>query len=1606
MSLGGNLRVCAATLWCYEREASCPAQVARGELTWEPARLCRSVLFASKVRGEYIIPVPDMSNTAAMQATKPGWDVVLRGKRFRAGAGVQDQQLKDFADAVAVPGNRLAYSTSTPFILRYKAFNPGSGERGHPVSELTYVIKEGKNKGKTVSGGYNPSVTHTTLDELCDFVVANRGVRNTNIAYEAIAGEEGVIDLASCVGFDLDVKMSKPTTLYSTVVEKFRLAGWLQPLETLLQKDLYLDYVLPKLITFLSELWALRGTPMETPLTLRDFYVSSACKPYVEEQRETILQKGILSFHVVIPRLMFQNQADRNAFKRACEAMLGELLATVDIGVWTKNHNMRLPAHRKFDGEPLMPYSRGKMYGDDEEFAEPADIPASTLLIHAWSFVPPESERLFTDDTLKRFTNTPSRPKKPRAPRTGAAGGVVNDDDDDALQDPAVLVAEAFFKGANLPFDRSDYKMSMKTESADPDVAYEIYLQQHHGCSRTCPVGGVHTSNHAKLVVRGRGVFYVCFSKPRGGGKVRTVGDDGQPGLQFDVCRNVYNKLCCEIFLGDLPYSPFEVPTDITREARLDLNGILREDVLTEDTFEQVMDAAAKKCPSVSRENLTTCCLILRAAYAAGKTFVMIDLISQTIAKNPYARILYVANSQALVRSMADEINRQVKQPDEAAWDRGSWKGPWRMAHYSDDVDTVLEEAAVAICSQSAPKFVGRYDLVIFDEINAQLTQCVGLTKADVTECDVLSGLLKLARNCDVCIGADANADRMAIKFFETADRIPVMLDTPSCNAFKGRKMEGRALVAGKNGTVNLHATYVDVTETSIRHDGSVSVACSTPATVKALEAMMRGRGISVLAVHGKDSEVHKNHFLDIFSGRRMCDVNHAAGVSGPNFPFYKVFIYSPTVTGGISNHACLLQLAVLSKHGPDMQNMLQQMKRCRIATHTIVWLDDDELLRARVPRLSSLPQEPVVSTSDLKVCSLGKDALTASWNYQAMLRWTGAEARRYDSRLEADEEEDEPEEEDDGPLEALTMDTVYTKPYTVAGKAVTYRMQMAPPPPIPSRVEVEEDECAPDVLAEELRRAKEATSFEHAEVVAEIRAKRFDKHQLLDYLRVEVELERRQRAANLLAWLRADCSRLGIDFTLAVIVVDKATVKRAKAEVRQCFVTYMAEHVMAEIVWYFECMRGRPNLYRDMKLVHAAEAQAAHAVAPGEGDVRAQVRTRCAERMRNVLGEGAACFESVAHPAPDEQDHGLEDGGDTYLAHVIGRYLQAFDEAPEDFDDAPYTNDITVLHCKRFYSVVLTFGEVNLDRDLPRIFHGLKELLHIAVKTRGEEGRGLGLKPAQLTAVERLLRAYNHLFRRDVQAKFRCYLTYNGALAAANGDVVSTHTKYQAAFMRGAEGKRRKLEQPVLISYADDALRKAGVTAGLRAGPGDERRVLLFQNAAKVAARAASRHRIPDWPGEARGERASKIAKASDDIAALCSGPVGARLSLKRSAVHPNERFQELVNACLEPLRMCWENGPKDKDGYKVVKLHDMLREPWVGDHTVDLAEGWQTFWTEVEELKEQSRGVSKEKRRRELEEVLAPMRKPCDDGRRWLFHDALGTAAEEDELESEMTE
>ncbi len=286
-----------------------------------------------------------------------------------------------------------------------------------------------------------------------------------------------------------------------------------------------------------------------------------------------------------------------------------------------------------------------------------------------------------------------------------------------------------------------------------------------------------------------------------------------------------------------------------------------------------------------------------------------------------------------------------------------------------------------------------------------------------------------------------------------------------------------------------------------------------------------------------------------------------------------------------------------------------------------------------------------------------------------------------------------------------------------------------------------------------------------------------------------------------------------------------------------------------------------------------------------------------------------------------------MEDGGDTYLSHKIAEYLTVFDDAVEESELPPLSHDVTVLLCKRLWCVLLSFGEANIDRFLPTVYHGLRRLLK----------QGL-TKPEDLKDAEALLSKYFMLFRRDLQAKFRNYVSWYTRVTAGEDEDTIYFTQ-STAFMEGECGKRRKLEPPMLICAANDVLRKAGVAAGLRAGPDDERRVLLKQTAEKVKNRTLTRHRLPPWQGEAVGERDEKVARSSQDVAAICDGPLGTRMALKKSGTRPMERFLEVLNACLVPLYVVGIT----QLGYLVSKGLQWIQEDQASSD-VALAVGWRT--------------------------------------------------------------
>ena len=1488
-----------------------------------------------------------------------GFLVKLCGKKFVAGKSIMGDNIETFATLYDAPHGRLPWGVDSNFLLRYLSFR-GHYTAGTPV----YPLDQNKS-------GYCCAIECTTPASLADFVSRNRATPNINIGYECIAGIPGTLDMASKVAFDLDAKNASKSG-YSTVVDKFRAQGWFGADDTIIQEAPFLDHVLPRLVDMLNDIWALRGTPLEPALSLKDVHILGSCKPYVEEQRSSILASGRISFHVAVPRLHFRNQRDRTAFAAALGNMLPpDLVATVDTSVYSKNHNMRLPGHRKFNGTPLMPYSRGGMYGDVAEFNEPWDIPAEVLLNHMWSFVAPHSQPLFTDEVADRFArDAPKVLSRPSSGTRRTAPPPTPGAADPRIQ-AAVAVYARYCTVWKVPWNAADYDLSLlegaeEDEYGDGSVDFSVYLQQRPGISRTCPVGASHTSNHAKLVVRRGAVSYFCLSAYRPCVRLEVASGRGE----HDTLRNVFRKHCCEVYVGDLPFSLSEIIVDWVREPQPDDQGVLREPPLTEDVIERVKDIAASKSPGVDRGRLQTACLALASPYGSGKTTQMLVLIIDTLHKNPNARVAYVGNSQALVWEMAKVINAEVRKvfPD------------WQMSHYKDD--NARNARSVALCSQSAAKFCDvKWTLAILDELEAQLVQVVGLgdDKAadDTVARATLESLKKLVSNSVICAAADANTGVDSLEFLREAGRIPVVLDSPKCNAFAGRKLKVHAVVAHDSLKVQRHCTYLAVVEAALAADGDVGIACTTVKAVQALTMMLCARKQDVISVHGASSETTKESFLADFGSRSV------AGRSSRRF-----YVYSPTITGGISNKHCTLQLGILSQFGPSLLAFFQQLKRCRGAQLAEVWLLEDSLLRSRVPALVAVPAEPLKATKELVKTDLRKTELSATWDLQAVLRYTGASLRAWPADYHA--------EATDRIGDAVSQDTVYTK-VDIHGN--TNRMQLMPPRRVATLEDVVDDWCAVDIFAEGL-----APNYEIASAASgsglDVRATRVKEATLFDRIKWRVDLERRQRAANALAAIQADCKRLWMDFSLEVVVASPETLERARGEVRRTMVTKQAETALALCVFYAEHMRGRgPELYEAMVLLHAVEAEDLtddDGKRPGESNIRAHAqerRARALRDLRELAPDSVEVYEEFLQPPPGEFAERSEDAGSDYIANEITAILSSFGDAGDGGDggdagdggdEAPLVVEASTsaLFFRRLYRVVLSWGSVNVDRELFNVYQTLTSEL--------EDGL---TDAASLRSAENALARFNRLFRRDRQETFRTFIRFLHDWNSGGEDRAIATVK---DFCRTAAGnKRKRAEAEVLLCLADDLIRKAGLDEGLRAR-GDTR-VLLYQNAEKANNRMRAGHRPRPHGGLSAKERGDSVERASKAVAQLLvkGGALSTRLRLVAPARTPMVRFMEALNKCLVPYTARWspedpvlamkpgETKQEVDAGYKTLELPEFFLPPWVGEHTEKLFAEWKVFWNDIESAK---LNISREERVDGLKAALQPLLACSPDGLRWL--------------------
>jgi hypothetical protein len=129
---------------------------------------------------------PPLSRGRVGKPQKMTWLLELCKLVFRFGSGIFKQQIAEFAEEVPVDDGRLDYSVDAPFLLCYKSFQRGSGERGHPVYPAPARFDK---HGNPIEAGYCCADKPMTVSMMMAYLQLNRSIRHINIGYEVLASE-------------------------------------------------------------------------------------------------------------------------------------------------------------------------------------------------------------------------------------------------------------------------------------------------------------------------------------------------------------------------------------------------------------------------------------------------------------------------------------------------------------------------------------------------------------------------------------------------------------------------------------------------------------------------------------------------------------------------------------------------------------------------------------------------------------------------------------------------------------------------------------------------------------------------------------------------------------------------------------------------------------------------------------------------------------------------------------------------------------------------------------------------------------------------------------------------------------------------------------------------------------------------------------------------------------------------------------------------------------------------------------------------------------------------------------------------------------------------
>ena len=1475
--------------------------------------------------------------TAHRRPAQP-FELSLRGKIFLAGASMQSRQFEEYENRmqyVGAPEYFGADGDEWPLLFRMASFVRGSGEGGRPLLEYIPPPVDGKLIRK---GSKCAPKGPMSIKGLRSWLAANRSLEHINTLFEVIPGpkpDDGVLlDWPSKVGFDIDVKDAQYFHKLPTIEARY------------VEKEL-LDFVAPRLIQFLSDLFSLRGAVIDPPLTKRDMRVSSSCEPYREERLAHYREKGrTLSFHVAVPRLKLRGQDDRDAFTRGLTAKLVDLQGIVDFSVYSANSLMRLLGNRKYNGPTLMPYPGGGEYADDVAYESPEDIPGSVFVEHVWSLVPTHAQSLFTDDTLRLTTTAEREAGQPQASRRRA-----HPDADDPRVALVLDVAERYarthppwtFLRTECNFSVSKVRRGEARRSAPPlrsahlrslqdsaSYGFEIVLPP----PRVCPLLQKHIKHAGKLVLRNGAVHYYCHSAARSSPTLSRLDDDEEAATDhwpFSLLRSAPGgrgrRRCCDIYLGEVAYCLSTVPRDLVREHRLDGRGVPRECAIDEATEKEIRRVlAVKGGPGCDEASIQGWAAVLCAYYGAGKTEVVKELIVRLLHTDPNLTVAYIAPNVSLVDTKCEEITTYAQShgfPD------------FEMRHYRDDTEpSAVLSGSYGICSQSAPRFSGlRFDLVVLDEINGILRQVVGLSKPEA----VLPALQAIAGQAARLVLADANADEAAASFLRASGRVAAWMDTPSAVTFAGRKVEVMAFSKSTpDRPLAPHMAYAHAVKQAVAAvavGSPVSIGCAWVVHLRAITGLLRTAGLKVLCVHSGNSDADKAAFLRAYERK--------AGVPGPGDNI-DVFVYSPTVCGGVSNDTCKLQMYFAAPSGPDNEGMRQAMMRARDATLTSIYLMDRGLAYARAPRLV---QTGVVAAAEGMECG----QLTRP-NLQRQVQHI--EACRIIAQTIVD-------------TDLETQEALYAKEPAAAAEGRFSRLELRAPLPLATLQDAQDGLICHDASENTLRAASRGNSVGYGDALERARTTTFGvAGTLLDELRASCRLEELRQRDQFLGFLEADCKRGGIHFSIHFVDVSAKDAQAASAEVKASIVDQLTALVVSDIDRFIQCIYQR-DLWTKMV---SAVADSRAAATAGEREVIADARRRARVALHALPAEMRSEFSFVSEQPPREGDQS-GDGGDTYFSSVLALLCEPFaesagggdgDEDISGLDDGETADhlasfvsrpEVAALQLKKLWYAVLSFSEPNLAKWLREVREDLCE--HRRERT-----------PKSLAAASKQIGFYMRLHSHSVQHYFRAFCMRHelwkgeesaqppppglppafAAFGRPPRKGVSADDAYkesERSLIYAMPGQDKQwLRKVRSVAMVDKALVTAGLENGLFADTGARIPRMYATAAAAQKARQRNHLSAAELPGVT-----ARIA----DLDILYTSPTAQALKFTPHPQQWTTSLSKLFSKLIPPMRISVSAEARKEGAPGVLNKDRLLDVSNLGRWTYGIVHRWDSFAIEV---------------------------------------------------------